>query len=147
MLTRRNLLIAGSSMLLLPLPALASQDLAMKSLYDDADLSQQAKAFNGTEVSLKGFMAPPLKPNAKFFVLGTEPMMICPFCDSAAQWPQNIVLVYTRDPIHMLNYDQGIVVTGKLDIGVKTDQDTGFVSKVRLIDSEYHGRPTVSIGF
>ncbi|HEY4200802.1 MAG TPA: hypothetical protein VGM83_09585 [Devosiaceae bacterium] len=154
MLNRRNFVMAaGSSVLLAPFAsaqAFASTDLAMKQLYKDTsqpDLSDAAQTFNGTEVTIKGFMAPPLKPDAKFFVLATEPMMVCPFCDAAAQWPQNIVLVYTQGPLHVLNYDQGIVVTGKLDIGVKTDPDTGFVSKVRMIEASYHGRPTVDIGF
>ncbi|QMV00373.1 hypothetical protein GHV40_02165 [Devosia sp. D6-9] len=151
MFTRRHFLISAlASSALLPSLAAAEQTLTMKSLYkskDQPDLSDAAQAFSGTEVTINGFMAPPLKPDAKFFVLATEPMAICPFCDAASQWPQNIVLVYTRDAMRLYNYDVGIAVTGKLDIGVETDADTGFVSVVRLVDATYRGRPTVSIGF
>ena len=43
---------------------------------------------------MRGFMAPPLKAEAKFFVLTEIPMSICPFCSSDADWPDNIVVVY-----------------------------------------------------
>ena len=149
MLTRRELILAGAGMLTLSATgtALADTSLDMDALYDDADYSERAKAFNGTEVTFRGFMAPPLKPDAKFFVLATEPMAICPFCDTAAQWPQNILLVYPDGPLRTYNFDQMITVTGLLDLGVKTDDDTGFVSKVRVMDASYKGVPRVSIGF
>jgi hypothetical protein len=156
MLTRRTFMIAGatSAVLLPALPQLARadtpQNMKMSSLYaskDSPDLSDAAKSFEGAEVTMNGFMAPPLKPDAKFFVLATDPMMICPFCDAASQWPQNIVLVYTKNPIQIYNYDVGITVTGQLDLGEQTDADTGFVSMVRLVESTYKGRPTVTIGF
>lgn len=151
MLTRRGFLVTAiASATAMPSLALAEQKLTMKSLYkskDQPDLSEAAQSFNGAEVTINGFMAPPLKPDAKFFVLATEPMAICPFCDAASQWPQNIVLVYAHDPIRIYNYDTGIAVTGKLDIGVQTDPDTGFVSVVRLVDATYRGRPTVQARF
>jgi len=148
MLTRRMFTFAGASLLALPPTlALGQEKLAMQNLYSDADFSEQARMFNGTSVTLDGFMAPPLKPDVKFFVLGTAPMAICPFCDAASQWPQNIVLIYPKDRMRLFNYDQAITVTGKLEIGTNTDQETGFVSKVRLIEADYKGLPSVSIGF
>lgn len=147
MIDRRLFLLASLAALAAPRQLFAQEKLAVPQLYEDADFSAQAKAFNGAEISLDGFMAPPLKADAKFFVLGTEPMAICPFCDEAAQWPQNIVLIYPKDSIRLFNYDQAITVTGKLDLGVATDQETGFVSKVRLIDASYKGLPRVAIGF
>jgi hypothetical protein len=147
MLTRRTFLAAAGYTVAFPSLALGQEKLSMKALYDDADFSEQARLFDGTDISVEGFMAPPLKADAKFFVLGTAPMMICPFCDAEAQWPENIVLVYPRKELKVYSYDQGIIDVGKLDIGVKTDEQTGFVSKVRIEEAEYRGRPTVTIGF
>ena len=39
-------------------------------------------------------MAPPLKAEAAFFVLTREPVALCPFCQSDADWPDNILVVY-----------------------------------------------------
>ncbi|HVW91288.1 MAG TPA: hypothetical protein VHB74_01635 [Devosia sp.] len=153
MFDRRQVLLLGAASLgagLIARPAFAdAENMTMDGLYNDtgADYSEEARTFNGRDVTLKGFMAPPLKPNAKFFVLGTQPMAVCPFCDSSATWPTNIVLIYTRDPLKLVNWDEPITVTGKLDLGVQTDQDTGFVSKVRMLDATYRMLPSVSIGF
>jgi len=150
MLNRRHFLLAGTSALVLPRALMAQEKLTMAALYGnagDTEFSEQAMAFNGTQITLDGFMAPPLKPDVDFFVLGTEPMAICPFCDAAAQWPQNIVLVYPSGGLKLYNYDQAITVTGRLDLGVKTDEKTGFVSKVRLVDASYKGLPSVTVGF
>ena len=39
-------------------------------------------------------MAPPLKAEAAFFVLTREPVARRPFCQSDADWPDNILVVY-----------------------------------------------------
>jgi hypothetical protein len=152
-LQRRDFLLLGAASLgaaLWARPSFAeASDMTMDGLYNGTgdDFSDEARTFNGRDVTLKGFMAPPLKPNAKFFVLGTQPMAVCPFCDSSVSWPTNIVLIYTRNPIKLVNWDEPITVTGKLDLGVATDKDTGFVSKVRMLDATYRMVPSVSIGF
>ena len=43
---------------------------------------------------MHGYMAPPLKPESRFFVLTREPLALCPFCQSDAEWPADIVVVY-----------------------------------------------------
>lgn len=149
LLSRRDVVLFGAAALVAPglARAEAAATMPMDGLYgQNGEFSEQAKAFNGTQITIDGFMAPPLKPDVKFFVLGTDPMAICPFCDTASQWPQNIVLVYPKGPMKLYNYDQAISVTGKLDLGVSRDGETGFVSKVRLIDAEYKGLPGVAIG-
>jgi hypothetical protein len=86
---------------------------------------------------MRGYMAPPLKPEIPFFVLTKEPTAICPFCDSAAAWPEDIILVLLSRPVHAIQYDRAIAVTGLLEIGTETDEDTGFVSRARLRDAKY----------
>jgi len=99
--------------------------------------TDKAKRLAGKTVEMRGYMAPPLKPEIEFFVLTSLPTAICPFCDAAASWPDDIVLIFMGRPIRALAYDRLIKVSGKLEIGTDTDEVTGFVSRVRLRDSSY----------
>ena len=72
-----------------------------------------------------------------FFVLTSLPTAICPFCDAAASWPDDIVLVKLSRPVRALAYDILLNVSGTLEIGEDTDAATGFVSLVRLRDAKY----------
>jgi hypothetical protein len=99
--------------------------------------TDKAKRLAGRTVDMRGYMAPPLKPEIEFFVLTSLPTAICPFCDAAAAWPDDIVLIFMGRPIRALAYDRLIRVSGTLEIGTDTDEVTGFVSRVRLRDSTY----------
>jgi hypothetical protein len=103
----------------------------------DDRFTDKAKQLAGKAVEMRGYMAPPLKPEIEFFVLTSLPTAICPFCDAAAAWPDDIVLIFMGRPIRALAYDRLIKVTGTLEIGTDTDEVTGFVSRVRLRDSTY----------
>ncbi len=144
-ITRRGLIFGGSATLALARVGAAQADtpITMAELYADGDFSERARLFNGTPVALQGFMAPPLKADAKFFVLTTIPMAVCPFCAEVAEWPEDIVVVYTQRELQVVAFDNIIDVTGRLDLGAWTDPETGFVSKVRLLDSTYRRRPMV----
>ena len=115
--------------------------LSFDSLYKSVGVlgivySDQAKALKGHEVRMRGYMAPPLKPESKFFVLTREPVAVCPFCSSDAQWPVDIVVIYLRDTLAPVNFSKRIEVTGKLEMGSWTDPQTGFVSQVRIVDAK-----------
>lgn len=97
--------------------------------------SDTLNSLNGSEVTMTGFMAPPLKPSINFFVLTETPMAVCPFCSTDADWPYNMVVVYVNGSVDTLPYDQEVTVTGTLDLGSYVDGDTGFVSQVRLLDA------------
>ena len=97
--------------------------------------SDTLNSLNGSEVTMTGFMAPPLKPSINFFVLTETPMAICPFCSTDADWPYNMVVVYVYGSVDALPYDQEVTVTGTLDLGSYMDGDTGFVSQVRLLEA------------
>lgn len=96
------------------------------------EFSEKLVAAEGKRVSMVGFMAPPLKPTINFFVLTQEPMSICPFCSSDADWPNNIVVVEMSESVTALPYDRPIRVTGTLALGTEIDAETGFVSLVRI---------------
>jgi hypothetical protein len=99
--------------------------------------SERVKALAGKRVAIRGFIAPPLKAEADFFVLTKEPVALCPFCQSDADWPADIVVVYTRPGMRVTSYEESVEVTGRLEIGSKTDPKTGFVSLLRLVDAEW----------
>ena len=98
-------------------------------------ISDTLNSLNGSEVTMTGFMAPPLKPSINFFVLTETPMAVCPFCSTDADWPYNMVVVYVNGSVDALPYDQEVTVTGTLDLGSYMDGDTGFVSQVRLLEA------------
>ena len=95
-------------------------------------LSEKLKSLDGRDVAMEGFMAPPLKPTLNFFVLTRAPMSICPFCSTDADWPSDIVLIYLEKPVVALPFDRPVRVEGKLELGTRTDEETGFVSLVRI---------------
>lgn len=97
--------------------------------------SDTLNSLNGSEVTMTGFMAPPLIPSINFFVLTETPMAVCPFCSTDADWPYNMVVVYVNGSVDALPYDQEVTVTGTLDLGSYMDGDTGFVSQVRLLEA------------
>lgn len=97
--------------------------------------SDTLNSLNGSEVTMTGFMAPPLKPSINFFVLTETPMAVCPFCSTDADWPYNRVVIYVNGSVDALPYDQEVTVTGTLDLGSYMDGDTGFVSQVRLLEA------------
>ena len=94
--------------------------------------SQKLESLEGREVTVTGYMAPPLTPTIRFFVLTEVPMAICPFCSSDADWPDNIIVVKVQNSITALPYDVPISVTGTLEIGSEIDYETGFVSQLRI---------------
>ena len=82
-------------------------------------------------------MAPPLKANATFFVLTKMPMAVCPFCETAAEWPDDILAVYIKRRLRVIPFNIGIAAEGVLELGPVRDEETGFLSMVRLVNATY----------
>lgn len=124
------------------IPAQAAQQLTFDELYAvqgvlGLKFTDKVKTLAGQPVSMKGFMAPPLKAEAKFFVLTEIPMALCPFCSSDADWPDNIVVVYLDEKQTFVQPNAPIEVDGVLEVGSWTDPETGFVSLLRLRHAEF----------
>ena len=116
----------------------AVERLRIRDLYaKGAEFSDKAQTLSGQEVVIQGFMAPPLKADAAFFVLTKLPMAVCPFCDSELNWPTDIVLVRLHSRQDWVDFNLPILVTGRLELGTEIDQETGFVSRVRLVEADY----------
>ncbi|SMB96892.1 hypothetical protein [Deinococcus hopiensis] len=143
-INRRSLVKLLGALPLLTWPALADAraeaataglkfgELYGKTTVRGVEYSDKIKSLKGRQVSMQGYMAPPLKPKLDFFVLTRQPMATCPFCTTAADWPADIVLVIMPRGQELDPTTRGLQVTGRLDIGVKRDEETGFVSLVRL---------------
>lgn len=142
MLTRRTCL-AALPVLALARPALAEvPQITFDELYASwsalgLQFSDKVKLLTGQTVQIRGFMAPPLKAEAQFFVLTKIPMALCPFCSSDSDWPDNIVVVYLDRRQTFVQPNQTITVTGQLERGSWTDPETGFVSQLRLREATY----------
>lgn len=96
------------------------------------EFSPKLTGLAGQQVTMTGFMAPPLKPKLDFFVLTRAPMSSCPFCTTSADWPPDIVLVIMPVGKLLEPSTSALRVTGRLEVGIKKDEQTGFVSLVRL---------------
>ncbi|MEL6584809.1 MAG: hypothetical protein AAFQ36_13340 [Pseudomonadota bacterium] len=119
-----------------PLRAAIGTALEMRDLYEsDMSFTEEATALAGERVSFTGFMAPPLRAAFPFFVLTKVPMAVCPFCDDAAQWPPDILAVYTKRVLRPIPFHVRVETRGVLELGAFRDPETGFVSRVRLTDA------------
>jgi hypothetical protein len=99
--------------------------------------SETARRLQGRTTLVRGFLAPPLKPESRFFVLAAKPVSVCPFCQSDADWPQDIIVVYPRQGsapgLRFRAHPHEI--SGVRELGSRVDGETGFVSQVRLVDA------------
>lgn len=123
--------------LIMSFPTAEAEELSFDEIYSGwssggLTFSDKTISLEGGTVTVSGYMAPPLTPTIHFFVLTEVPMSVCPFCSSDADWPDNIIVVKVDDPITALPYDTPITVTGTLEIGSETDEETGFVSQLRI---------------
>ncbi len=98
----------------------------------DLILSDKLKGANNRQIKISGYMAPPLKPALDFFVLTRIKLATCPFCSTAADWPEDIVLVTMPPGKEIQLVEEPITVVGKLEIGEAVDPQTGFFSLLRL---------------
>ncbi|WP_306117452.1 MULTISPECIES: hypothetical protein [unclassified Roseitalea] len=136
---RRDFIAAAAGALTLGVagPARASDDeIRLRELYNkDMSFSPLAEGLEGDRVAVSGFMAPPLKANSKFFVLTKMPMAVCPFCETEAEWPDDILAVYTKRTLKVVPFNVPIVTEGVLELGTFRDPETGFLSRVRLANA------------
>jgi hypothetical protein len=143
LITRRRALLGGALALLAP--AVAAGDpapLLFEQLYKSFgvrgyEFSDIVLALKDKPVFMRGYMAPPLKPESHFFVLTRQPLALCPFCQSDAEWPVDIVVIYLRNASPLVSGGEEVVVSGRLEVGSWIDPETGFVSQIRIADAAF----------
>jgi hypothetical protein len=122
-------------------PVQAAEPLLFGEFYTQSVLGMKPTArmtsLTGKQVTVVGAMAPPLKAIGNFFVLTKDPVSLCPFCNSDADWPADILVIYLKSSTTFVQKNRPLAVTGRLEVGSFTDPATGFVSLVRLVDAEY----------
>lgn len=140
-LSRRRLICALGAAPLMPALARAAtgdEVVLLRDLYNrDMSFSDIALTNEGARITVQGFMAPPLRAESNFFVLTRRPMAVCPFCNDAADWPDDILAIYTSRVVQVMPFNVPIFVTGTLELGTYRDPELGFVSRVRLSDATY----------
>jgi hypothetical protein len=148
-ISRRQLLGRAAALVILPplgsgAARAAEAGLDFEELYGKVSplglsFSDKVKRLAGQPVAMRGFMAPPLKAEANFFVLTQIPMSICPFCSTDSDWPDNIVVVYLDTAQTFEQANALIEVSGTLEVGSWTDPETGFVSLLRITSANFAG--------
>lgn len=135
----RRRFLALPARLALPRAGLAQEEpIRLRDLYNkDMSFSDLALAHEGERIEVAGFMAPPLKAEASFFVLTKMPMAVCPFCEPGQTWPDDILPVHTRRTVRVIPFNVPVTATGRLALGDHVDPDTGFFSRVRLEEAAY----------
>jgi len=118
--------------------ARAAETIRLRELYEkDLAFSAFAESRVGDLVAVRGFMAPPLKAESRFFVLTKRPMATCPFCNDADDWPSDIAAVYAKRVVDVVPFNVDIVVRGQLSLGDEREPETGFFSRLRLVDATF----------
>lgn len=94
-------------------------------------LSDKLLSLDGQEVVIEGYMAPPLKAELDWFVLTRIRLSYCPFCSTAADWPDDIALIYLDGDV-IRPTEKPLRLQGRLEVGPAVDPETGMVSIVRI---------------
>ena len=143
-LTRRRALLGAACALASSRSVAAGEPagLQFEQLYESYGVrglvfSALLRSLTGRDVVIRGYMAPPLKPESHFFVLTREPVALCPFCQSDAEWPSDIVVVYLKAASPLVSAGDAVSVRGRLEVGSWTDPETGFVSQIRIVDAAF----------
>ncbi|WP_200879228.1 hypothetical protein [Paenibacillus tyrfis] len=113
-------------------PVLTFEDLYSEMTVRGVKLSDQVNQLAGKKVEMTGFMAPPLTAKVNFFVLTKVALTVCPFCSTDADWPTDIVVVFMPKSKDVTPTEHQVKVTGTLSVGSQTDEETGFVSLIRI---------------
>jgi hypothetical protein len=112
-------------------------ELRFQDFYVDdfsVTFSDKTKELAGKPVIVRGFMAPPLRSDGNFLVLTKDPVQLCPYCETDADWPRDTLVVYLKEGRVQLG--TRLRIAGTLELGSKTDPDTGFVSLIRLVNAQ-----------
>jgi len=119
-----------------PGPILSFDDLFATTGLFGIEFTPQADALAGQPVRMGGYMSPSMQPEAGYFVLSRAPLPNCPFCDTSASWPDDIVLVMLRVPGADIDHPTThIQVSGVLALGETVPPEPGLIASVRLTDA------------
>jgi hypothetical protein len=91
---------------------------------------------NGKTVLIKGFMGEVLSFDKHWFLLIPSPGAECPFDNGDETYWNKIMIVYVPDDFK-LRYTTGpLLITGRLDVGIKLDE-SGYKTMFRLYNASF----------
>ncbi|WP_244163064.1 hypothetical protein [Paenibacillus pectinilyticus] len=121
-----------------PKPTL-SNEITWNEFFDTEKQDTPSNKFwdmNGKTVQIKGFMGEVLSFDKHWFLLIPKPGAECPFDNGDETYWNKIMIVYVPDSIK-LRYTSGpLLITGKLDVGIKLDE-SGYKTMFRLYDASF----------
>ncbi|MDD9268698.1 hypothetical protein ACFPES_16790 [Paenibacillus sp. GCM10023248] len=107
--------------------------------FDDDKQDRPSERFwdmSGKTVQIKGFMGEVLSFDKHWFLLIPKPGAECPFDNGDETYWNKIMIVFVPDDVK-LRYTSGpLLITGKLDVGVKLDE-SGYKTMFRLYDASF----------
>jgi hypothetical protein len=120
-------------------PPQLSNELKWTEFFDTEKQDTPSNKFwdlNGKTVQIKGFMGEVLSFDKHWFLLIPQPGAECPFDNGDETYWNKIMIVYVPDSIK-LRYTSGpLLITGKLDVGIKLDE-SGYKTMFRLYDASF----------
>ncbi|MBM3535704.1 MAG: hypothetical protein FJX60_22055 [Alphaproteobacteria bacterium] len=116
--------------------------VALEEIHREPDMpgveySAKARKLAGQRIRVEGFLAPHAGGRAApFLVLASRPMGGgCPHCLGALDLPGDSLVAYFGSTLGLADTGIPVAIEGVLDLGSRTDVQTGFVSTVRLFDA------------
>src|SRR6185503_14041595 len=137
MMNRRRFLLMSTSLAALAVFGLgrasaAPARVALEEIHRDPDLpgldySTKVRKLVGQRVRVEGFLAPHAGGRiAPFMVLSGQPVVGCPHCLGAIDLPGDSLVAYFGGAPGLADTGVPVAVEGVLDIGSRTDAQTGF---------------------
>lgn len=120
-------------------PASLSNEINWTEFFDNDKQDKPSEKFwdmSGKTVQIKGFMGEVLSFDNHWFLLIPKPGAECPFDNGDETYWNKIMIVFVPDNVK-LRYTSGpLLITGKLDVGVKLDE-SGYKTMFRLYDASF----------
>ncbi|NEW05177.1 hypothetical protein GK047_03970 [Paenibacillus sp. SYP-B3998] len=117
----------------------SSKEINWLQFFDDDKQDRPSEDFwnkSGQSVQIKGFMGEVLSFDKHWFLLIPKPGAECPFDNGDETYWNKIMIVFVPDDVK-LRYTSGpLMITGKLDVGVKLDE-SGYKTMFRLYDATF----------
>jgi hypothetical protein len=146
MIDRRNVLLLSTSVVALAACGVgnakaspvrvALEDIHREPHMPGVEYSPKAQKLVGHRIRVEGFLAPHVGDRAApFMVLAGQPMVGCPHCLGALDLPGDSLIAYFGARPGLAETGVPLAVEGVLDLGSRTDAQTGFVSNIRLFDA------------
>jgi hypothetical protein len=116
-----------------------SNEINWTQFFDDDKQDKPSSKFwdmGGKTVQIKGFMGEVLSFDKHWFLLIPKPGAECPFDNGDETYWNKIMIVFVPDNVK-LRYTSGpLLLTGKLDVGIKLDE-SGYKTMFRLYDASF----------